>query len=177
MANYRVSHHKFLESSVLWEKTSIFLVRWDLTFKQILVTKPKKINLYSVRALKHYLNDKTLIHGRAMATISKFNPQIFETYFSLTLCCLCTQTYCLNVSVNSKPDHPEIRTLSLPGGSCFAQLSFPGGRGLKLEKFSTVLKEKCKNFLICFKETGGSLKSRCSCAVSCQKSRCPQNLK
>ena len=29
---------QFLESSVPWEKTSIFLVRWDLTFKEILIT-------------------------------------------------------------------------------------------------------------------------------------------
>ena len=40
-----------------------FLVRWDMTFKQILITKPKKIQLYSVRALKRYLNKKDLIHG------------------------------------------------------------------------------------------------------------------
>ena len=33
---------KFLELSVPWEKTSIFLVQWDLMFTQILVTKPKK---------------------------------------------------------------------------------------------------------------------------------------
>ena len=33
---------KFLELSVPWENTSIFLVQWDLMFKQILVTKPKK---------------------------------------------------------------------------------------------------------------------------------------
>ena len=33
---------KFLESSVPWEKSSIFLVQWDLMFEQILVTKPKK---------------------------------------------------------------------------------------------------------------------------------------
>ena len=31
-----------------------------------------------------------------------------------------------------------------------------------------VLNEKCRNFSICFKETGGSLKSRCSCDVSYQ---------
>ena len=52
------------------------------------------------------------------------------------------------------------------GGRIFAQLSLPGGRGFESEKFSTVLKEKCGNFSICFKETGGSLKIRCSCAVS-----------
>ena len=32
-----------------------------------------------------------------------------------------------------------------PGGRVFAQVSFPGGRGFELEKFPTVLKEKCKN--------------------------------
>ena len=31
--------------------------------------------------LKRYLNEKNLIHGRVMAMISKFSPQIFETYF------------------------------------------------------------------------------------------------
>ena len=46
--------------------------------------KTPKIKLYSVRALKRYLNEKNLIHGRVMATISKFSPQIFETYFSMT---------------------------------------------------------------------------------------------
>ena len=59
-----------------------FLVHWDLTLKQILITKPKKIKLYSVRALKLYLYEINLIYGRVMATISKFSPQIFETYYS-----------------------------------------------------------------------------------------------
>ena len=43
--------------------------------------KPQQIKLYSVRALKRYVNEKNLIHGREMATISKFSSQIFETYF------------------------------------------------------------------------------------------------
>ena len=43
--------------------------------------KAPKIKLYSVRALKGYLNEKNLMYGRAMETISKFSPQIFETYF------------------------------------------------------------------------------------------------
>ena len=43
-----------------------------------------------------------------------------------------------------------------------------GGRGFELQKFSTVLKEKCKNSSICFKESGGSLKDMCSCVVSYQ---------
>ena len=38
-------------------------------------------NIASVRASKRYLNEKNLTHGRVMATTSKFNPQIFETYF------------------------------------------------------------------------------------------------
>ena len=44
--------------------------------------KTLNIKLYSVSGLKRYLNEKNLIHGRVMATISKFSPQIFETYFS-----------------------------------------------------------------------------------------------
>ena len=33
----------------------------------------------------YYLNEKNLIHDRIPATISKFSPQIFETYFK-TIC-------------------------------------------------------------------------------------------
>ena len=72
----------FWSRQSLGKKTSIFLVHWDLTFKQILITKPKKVKLYSVRVLQRYLNEETLIQGRVMATISKFSSQIFETYFS-----------------------------------------------------------------------------------------------
>ena len=43
--------------------------------------KPKKIKVYSDRAVKRYLNEKNLTHGRVMAMISKFSPQIFETHF------------------------------------------------------------------------------------------------
>ena len=54
-------------------------------------------------------------------------------------------------------------------GSGFRPTFFAsGGRGFGWETFSTVWKEKCRNFPICFKETGGSLKSRCSGAVSYQ---------
>ena len=45
--------------------------------------RTSKIKFYSVRALKCYLNEKNLIHGRVTATIKKFSPQIFETYISV----------------------------------------------------------------------------------------------
>ena len=45
--------------------------------------KSQKIKLYSVRASKRFLNEKNLMHGRVMATISKLSQQIFETYFNL----------------------------------------------------------------------------------------------
>ena len=48
-----------------------------------------------------------------------------------------------------------------PGPWVFTQVAFPAGRRFELEKFSTVLKEKCRIFLVCFQETGGRLKSRC----------------
>ena len=43
--------------------------------------RTSKIKFYSVRTLKCYLNEKNLIHGQVTATISKFSPQICETYF------------------------------------------------------------------------------------------------
>ena len=39
------------------------------------------------------------------------------------------------------------------GGRVFVKRSLPGDRGFVLEKFDTVLEEKCRNFSICFKET------------------------
>ena len=47
-----------------------------------------------------------------------------------------------------------------PGGQVFAQLSLPRGRGIEFKKFFTVLKENCRSFSICFKETRGSLKKQ-----------------
>ena len=44
--------------------------------------KDQRIELSSVGALKRCLEEKNLIHRRVMVTISKFSPQIFETYFS-----------------------------------------------------------------------------------------------
>ena len=35
--------------------------------------KTQKVKLYSVRALKRYLNEKNLIHGQVLATVSKFS--------------------------------------------------------------------------------------------------------
>ena len=75
--------HREFHISNFWSRQSLgrkpqfFLVRWDLTFKQILITKSKK----SSSTQTEYLSEKDLIHGRVMATISKFSAQIFETYF------------------------------------------------------------------------------------------------
>ena len=60
------------------ENLNFFLVQWDLMVKQILVTKPKKIKLYSVRASKCFLNEKNLIHGQVMETISRFSPRFLK---------------------------------------------------------------------------------------------------
>ena len=38
------------------------------------------------RALKRYLIDKNLMHGRETATISNFGTLISEKYFSYTFC-------------------------------------------------------------------------------------------
>ena len=74
---YRVSPLKFLEAPGPWEKTSLgFDVQTNSDHKA------QNIKLHSVTASKRYLNEKNQIHGRVMATISKFSPQIFKTYFS-----------------------------------------------------------------------------------------------
>ena len=41
--------------------------------------RTSKIKFYSVRALKCYVNEESLMHGQVTAMISKFSPQIFET--------------------------------------------------------------------------------------------------
>ena len=63
------------------------------------------------------------------------------------------------VSVNSKPDYlptratpGDLQVLTVRGVGFSPSFLCPGGQGYELEKFSTVLKEKCKNFSICFKE-------------------------
>ena len=45
--------------------------------------RTSKMKLYSVRALKSYLNEKYLIHGWVTATISKFSASIFQTYLGI----------------------------------------------------------------------------------------------
>ena len=62
--------------------------------------------------------------------------------------------------VNSKPDHPpgdpgDPHVFTALAGIGFSpSLLCPEGSGFELEKFPAVLKEKCRNFSICFKETG-----------------------
>ena len=73
-----------------------------------------------------------------------------------------------NLTIPPPSDPRGIARSHYLGVWVFAQLSLPEGRGFELEKFFTVLKEKCRNFSICFEESGGSLKSKCSRAVSYQ---------
>ena len=62
----------------------------------------------------------------------------------------------------------DSHVLTAPGSGFGPTLFASGSRGFELEKFPTVLKEKCRNFSIYLKETECSLKNRCSCAVSYQ---------
>ena len=57
-----------------WEKSSSFSVFQDLKFKTSL-SRNFKIKLHSVRALKQYLNEKNVGHGRETALISKSTAQ------------------------------------------------------------------------------------------------------
>ena len=64
--------------------------------------RTSKIKFYSVGALKCYLNEENLIHGRVTATISKFSPQIFETYFRLYLRLTARENYTAGSSIFCK---------------------------------------------------------------------------
>ena len=75
----------------------------------------------------------------------------------------------LCISLTNPPCDPRGFVHSdCPGPWVFIQVALPGSRRFELEKFSTVLKEKRRNFLICFQETGGRLKSRCFVLFRCQ---------
>ena len=69
------------------------------------------------------------------------------------------------VSVNSKPDHSPageprgFARFHCSGVGISPNFHCPGDRGFESEKFPTVLKEKCRNFSICFKETGAVCKA------------------
>ena len=96
-----------------------------------------------------------------------------EVSYRLMLLLIFLGSYWAVVSVNSKPDHtpgrsPGIRTFPLPEGSAFRPTFFARWREGLNERHFIVFKEKCRNFLICSKETGGSLKSRSSGAVLCR---------
>ena len=64
-----------------------FFSPWGFESQSDFDYRTSKIKFYSVRALKCYLNEKNLIQGRVTATISKFSPQIFETYFTYIHAC------------------------------------------------------------------------------------------
>ena len=103
-----------------------------------------------------------------------------QMYFPLNTSPCCSLCVCLlNVSVSSKPDHPpgdprDLHILTARGIRFLPNFLCLGGRGFELEKFPTVLKEKCSNFSVC--EIEGSLKSRRSCALFhinfCKNCRC-----
>ena len=69
--------------SLLGKKNIDFFSHLGFEIQRISDLETRKPKLYSVRALKHYLNEKNLIHNQVTATFSKFSAQIFETYFSL----------------------------------------------------------------------------------------------
>ena len=94
---------------------------------------------------------------------------VFDLPFMQSIICIASRgCRLIYVSVNSKPDHPPppgdprgFAPSHCPGVGFSPNFLCPGVRSFEIEKFSAVLKEKCRNFSICFKETGGSLKSGC----------------
>ena len=86
-----------------------------------------------------------------------------ERPFEFNLCSSQFQAY-----YTPKKATPGIPTFSLPpggGGSGFRLTFFALGVGVLIREIVYSFERKCRNFSICFKETGGSLKSKCSCAV------------
>ena len=89
----RNCQHTGFHISNFWSRRSLerkpwlFLIRWDLTLKQILITKTQKINLYSVRALKSYLNEKNLVEWwqRLQNLVHKFLKRISDLSIFISL--------------------------------------------------------------------------------------------
>ena len=52
------------------------------------------------------MNEKNLIHGRVTATISKFSPQIFETYISV----ICDQSDLARLEISLNGAHNALRS-------------------------------------------------------------------
>ena len=71
------NNSNFWSPRSLWSKPRFLGFDFQTNFDH----KAQKMKLFLVGALKRYLNEKNLIHGRVLAKISKFSPQIFETYY------------------------------------------------------------------------------------------------
>ena len=83
----RNCHYTLFQISNVWSRRSLgrksrFFSPLGFDVQTNSDHETQKIKLYSVRALKRCLDEKSIIHGRVMATISNFSPQIFETDFS-----------------------------------------------------------------------------------------------
>ena len=63
----------FWSRQSLGRKPRVFFGPLELDILRNSGHETPKIKLYSVRALKRYLNDKNLINGRVTATMSKFS--------------------------------------------------------------------------------------------------------
>ena len=85
--HFRNHQHTKFHISIVWSRGTLgrkprFFSPLGFDVKTNSDYKTQNIKLYSVRALKHYPNEINLIYGGVMATISKFSPKIFETYYS-----------------------------------------------------------------------------------------------
>ena len=83
----RICHYTLFHISNVWSRRSLgrksrFFSSLGFDVQTNSDHETQKIKIYSVRALKCCLDEKSIIHGRVMATISNFSPQIFETDFS-----------------------------------------------------------------------------------------------
>ena len=110
------------------------------------------INLKAIEVAPH----PPPIYLRSKAWSGLITKQVINAISALAMKCVLNGIDRLvpeddNVSVNSKPDHHpgrplRIRMFSLPGG----------GLDFESEKFSTVFKDKWRNFSICSKKLGAA---------------------
>ena len=64
----------------VWRVKFKFFCPLGFKIQSHFVLETTKIKLHSVRALKRYLNEKNLMHGRGTATIWTFSAQSLQTY-------------------------------------------------------------------------------------------------
>ena len=107
--------------------------------------KTQKIKLYSVRALKYYLNEKNLTHGRVIATISKLMHRFLKRALIHFNCQISKQFVCCStVEYRFALDSNCISTIFSKFESSFDQ----SGAGIKDDRAFSLLHQDFSQILV-----------------------------